>query len=195
MYLGTLGSFGIRQPYKRGWRASTTAATAAVSSLVAALVLAGCSIKARDTVSAASLEADIAGQLATSYQIPKPPVKCPRAVPAQVGSQFTCTATLDGQSLMVNGHVTGPHGRVEVKPAAAVVVTKAAERDLSKRLERTFHQAVALKCRAPALLVATPGRSFGCTATVGTIERQLVVSVTGHSGTLSYRVLPYRRPR
>lgn len=163
--------------------------------LVAALVLTGCSIKARDTVSAASLEADIAGQLSTSYQIPKPPVNCPRSVPARAGSKFTCTATLDGQRLKVNGNVTGTHGQVEVKPATAVVVTKTAEADLAKRLKKTFHQAVGLECRAPALLVATPGRSFGCTATVGTIKRQLVVSVTGHSGALSYRVLPYKRPK
>lgn len=158
-------------------------------------MLGGCSIKARDTVSAASLEADIAGQLAMSYHIPKPPVNCPRSVPAQVGSTFTCTATVDSQSLKVNGKVTGTRGQVEVKPATAVVATKAAEADLAKRLKKTFDQAVRLKCQAPALLVATPGRSFGCTVMVGTIKRQLVVSVTGHSGALSYRVLPYKRAK
>lgn len=169
-------------------------AGAAASALAAALVLAGCSIKARDTVSAASLEADIAGQLARSYGIAKPPVHCPRSVPAEKGSKFTCTAELDGQALLVNGKVTGPRGQVEVKPASAVVVTEHAEAELAKRLEKTFHLHVGLTCAAPALLVATPGKHFGCTAHLGTVERQLVVTVTGSAGALNYRVLPYKSP-
>lgn len=118
---------------------------------------------------------------------------CPRSVPAEAGSKFTCTTTLDGQALKVNGSVTGSRGQVEVKPATAVVVTKTAEAELGQRLEKTFHQAVGLSCDVPALLVATPGRHFGCTATVGTIKRQLAVTVTGRAGALSYRVLPYKK--
>ena len=159
------------------------------------LLLSSCSFKAADTVSAASLEADIANQLARSYQIAKPPVHCPRSVPAVAGSKFTCTATLDSQALKVNGSVTGSRGQVVVKPATAVVATKVAEAELAKRLQGTFHQKVGLICHVPALLVATQGRRFGCTATVGTIKRQLAVTVTGNAGALSYRVLPYKRPK
>ena len=163
--------------------------------LAAGLVLASCSIKARDTVSAASLEADIGNQLAGSYRVTKPPVHCPRSVPAQAGSKFTCTTTLDGQALKVKGSVTSSSGQVEVEPATPVVVTKDAEAELRKRLEGTFHQAVSLACEIPALVVANPGRHFVCTAMVGTIRRQLAVTVTGSAGALSYRVLPYTDPK
>lgn len=163
--------------------------------LVAAAVLSSCSLTAADTVSAASLETDIAGQLASSYRIPKPPVHCPRSVPAVAGHKFTCTATLDGQALKVKGTVTSSRGQVEVRPATAVVVTKAAEAELAGHLKTTFRRTVGLSCRLPALLVATPGRRFSCTVTVGTIKRQLAVTVTGTAGALSYRVLPYKHQK
>jgi hypothetical protein len=160
----------------------------------AALSLSGCSIKARDTISAKSLEAEIAARLAATFAIPKPPVHCPAAVPAQAGSDFTCTAALYGQALAVKGTVTGPRGQVEVKPANAVVVTAEAETKLAKKLSETFHQRTEVACDVPPVLVATPGRSFGCTAALGAIKRRLAVTVTG-SGALSYRVLPYEPAR
>lgn len=160
--------------------------------LAAALALAGCSVKARSTVSARDLEGEISAQLARTFHIAKPTVSCPAKVPALTGSKFTCRATLYGQTLVVNGEVTGLR-KVEVKPAQAVVVTSSAEGALAKRLTKTFRQTVSVSCDAPALLVAAPGRHFGCTVAVGTIKRQLAVTVTGRAGALSYRLLPYRR--
>lgn len=158
---------------------------------VAAIALSGCSIKARDTISAKDLEAKISAQLAGTFSIAKPAVHCPAAVPAAAGSKFTCKTTLYGQALTVNGKVTGPRGQVEVKPATAVVVTSEAEAELGKKLSESFRQPTDVSCDVPSLLVATPGRKFSCTATVGTIKRQLAVKVLGTSGALSYKVLPY----
>jgi len=162
--------------------------------LAATLALSGCSIKARDTVSAASLEAKIAAQLASTFRITKPEVHCPKSVLAQAGSKFTCTTALYGQALEVKGEVTGSRGQVEVKPANAVVVTANAESELANKLRPTFHHPVVVSCAVPPLLVASPGRGFSCTATIGNIKRQLAVSVTGDAGALSYQVLPYKGP-
>lgn len=157
--------------------------------------LAGCSltsIKARDTLSAASVEAKIAAQLVKSYDVAAPSVHCPVSVPAQVGSKFTCTTTLDGQVLTVAGTVTGARGRLMVHPTSAIVVTSAAQAEIAKSLRTTFGQPVTVSCAAPALLVTSVGHSFGCAADVGNIRRQLVVTVTDLAGALRYRVLPYK---
>jgi hypothetical protein len=154
--------------------------------------LTGCSIKARDLLSAASVEAKIATQLADSYGVVRPRVHCPAAVPAAVGSRFTCTTDLDGQALTVSGEVAGPRGSVAVRPAVAVVVVGQARRQIGRDLARTFALPVVVSCPAPALLVAPPGRSFACTAEVGGVQRQVVVTVTSTTGALRLRVLPYR---
>jgi hypothetical protein len=157
------------------------------------LALASCSVKARATISAKDLEAKIAAGLASTFHTPKPAVTCPTKVPAQAGTKFTCTSNLYGQHLVVNGEVTGPRGNVEIKPAQAVIVASEAEAELARRLSATFRRQVSVACRVPALVVASPGRRFGCSVDVGTIQRQLAVTVTGTAGALSYRLLPYRR--
>ena len=174
-----------------GWR-SLLAVLAVMAALVASGGLSGCSIKARDLLSAASVEAKISAQLAQSYGVPPPRVHCPAAVPADVGSSLSCTTELDGQALTVSGEVAGPHGSVAVRPATAVIVIAAARAQISRELARTFGVTVEVSCSAPALLVAQPGRGFDCTANVGSIRRQVAVTVTSPAGTLRLRVLPYR---
>jgi hypothetical protein len=178
-----------RSPHSKGWPARTGVALVLA---VAVLGLVGCSVKARDTMSARSLETDIGSQLAATYHIARPPVQCPSAVPAQVDSRFTCTVSLDRQVLTVDGEVTGPRGQVEVRPASAVVVTSNAETQIADNLEGTFHQRARVSCSAPALLVARPGRTFDCQVDVGAVRLPVVVTVTSLGGALHYRVLPAR---
>ena len=163
-----------------------------VAALTAVGALGGCSIKARDLLSAASVEAKISAQLAASYGVAPPRVHCPSAVPAEVGSRFSCTTELDGQPLTVSGEVAGPRGSVAVKPATAVIVVADARLQISRELARTFGVTVGLSCSAPVLLVARPGNTFYCVAFVGSIQRQVAVTVTSPAGTLRLRVLPYR---
>jgi len=167
------------------------AALGGLAALVALSALAGCSVKARDLLSAASLEAKISTQLAQSYGTPPPRVHCPAAVPAVVGSRFSCTTELDGQPRTASGEVAGPRGAVTVKPAAAVVVLAQARAQIGHDLAHSFDMTVGVSCSAPALLVAPPGRTFGCTAEVGGIQRHVVVTVTSTTGTLRLRLLPY----
>jgi hypothetical protein len=175
---------GIRLPY-RAWYATIC------SVLVLAVSVSGCSIKARDSVSATSVEADIATQLVANYHVARPEVHCPVAIPTEVGTKFTCTVSLDGQVLNVEGRVTGARGQVEVHPASALVVTSAAEADMTTTLEKAVGQPVRVSCPVPALLVAHPGHVFVCTAEVGSIARRLIVTVTDLAGALRYRVPPY----
>lgn len=188
--MNTLQGAGIRSP----------ARFAAVLGVLAGLagLAAGCSltsIRPRDTLSAASVEGKIAAQLARSYGVGAPKVKCPVSVPAQVGTKFTCTTKLDGQVLRVAGTVTGPRGRVAVHPTSAIIVTSAAEIQIGKSLSSTFKlQVTTVSCAAPPVLVTSPGHSFRCTAEVGSNRRQVVVTVTDLAGTVSLRVLPYSAP-
>jgi Domain of unknown function (DUF4333) len=165
--------------------------------LVASLALGGCSldsIKAKSSISAGSVEAKIAGKLAKTYDVARPPVRCPASIQAQVGAKFTCTATLDGQVLKVDGGVTGSKGQVEVRPASAVVVRATAEDELGSNLESAFGEPVTVSCSIPAILIANPGGHFDCTAHVGRIERQVIVTVTNLAGALRRRVVNYRPP-
>jgi hypothetical protein len=157
--------------------------------------LAGCSltsIKARDTLSATSVEAKIAAQLTRNYAVPSPKVECPVSVPARVGSRFSCTTRLDGQVLVLAGTVTGAHGRLVVRPTSTIIVVSAAEAQIAKSLARTFKVAVTdASCGTRALLVTSPGRTFGCAAVIAGTHRQVVVRVTNLAGAVALRVLPY----
>jgi hypothetical protein len=163
--------------------------------LAAVAAFGGCSvtsIKARDTLSAASVEAKIAAQLARNYAVPSPKVDCPLSVPARVGSKFRCTTKLDGQVLALAGTVTGPHGRLVVRPTSTIIVVSAAEAQIAKSLTRTFKAAVTdVSCGARALLVTSPGRTFACAAVIAGTHRQVVVTVTNLTGAVALRVLPY----
>ncbi|MGH9106106.1 MAG: DUF4333 domain-containing protein [Acidimicrobiales bacterium] len=159
----------------------------------ASLALPGCSIKARDTISAQGVESSISSQLAKNYHVHRSPVHCPPRVPAKVGTTFTCRATLDGQVLRVHGRVTDGNGQVELKPASAVVVTSSAVTKIAHGLEGKFNEPVSVACPVPALVVAPVGHVFRCVAHVGTVVRQVVVTVADMAGRLRYRVLPYRR--
>ena len=124
--------------------------------------------------------------------MPSPKVECPVSVPAQVGSKFSCTTTLDGQVLALDGTVTGLHGRIVVRPTSTVIVTSAAEAQIGKTLARTFKVPVTdVSCGARALLVSSPGHTFGCTAAIAGVHRQVVVRVTNLAGAVTVRVLPY----
>jgi hypothetical protein len=170
---------------------------AALGVVAAVAALGGCSltsIKARDTLSARSVEAKIASQLTRNYAaVRSPKVDCPLSVPARVGSKFSCTTRLEGQVLALAGTVTGPHGRLVVRPTSTIIVVSAAEAGIGKSLRRTFKTEVTdVSCGARALLVISPGRTFACTAAVAGTNRQVVVTVTSSAGALALRVLPYK---
>jgi hypothetical protein len=163
--------------------------------LAAVAALGGCSvtsIKAHDTLSASSVEAKIAAQLTRNYAVPSPKVDCPLSVPARVGSKFSCTTELDGQALALAGTVTGPHGRLVVRPTSTIIVVSGAEPQIAKSLARTFKAAVTdVSCGARALVVTSPGRTFSCAAVIAGTHRQVVVTVTNREGAVALRVLPY----
>jgi hypothetical protein len=163
--------------------------------VMAVVGLAGCSLSPHSTLSAASLEAKIAAELARTYNIAPPKVNCPASVPVTPGAHFTCIATLDGQPLRVLGTVTDSRGHVQVHPASAVVVKSAAEAEISQSLSKRVGSPVHVSCPLPGLLVASPGHTFGCTAEIAGVERHVAVTVVNPAGDLRYRVLPYQPPR
>jgi len=147
------------------------------------------------------VETDIATQLAATYHVAPPPVRCPKAVPAHLGARFSCLTSLDGQSLTVTAEVTSARGAVTIKPAAAVIVMSAARGEIGAELERAVERELqggpplavrVLSCATPGLVVARRGRAFTCTADLGGVARQVVVTVTSPAGALRLLLLPYK---
>lgn len=157
------------------------------------LATAGCSIKARSTLSATSLESHIAADLALVYHVRAPAVRCPAGVTAQPGTTFTCTTVLDGQPLQLGGTVTDTHGHFRLRPDKAIIKASAATAQIAAELTKTFHRHTTVVCTLPALLVAKPGTTFRCTAVVAGVRGQVEVTVTNLAGALRIRVLPYGR--
>lgn len=137
------------------------------------------------------MEGSIAKDLASSYDISRPLVRCPSHVPDRVGTVVTCTTELDGQALSVTVNVTAAHGRAHLTPTSAIVAKGKAESQLAASLAPKLGAAVQVFCPGPALLVVQAGHSFRCTVDTGGKQRQLVVTVTNISGGLRYRMLPY----
>jgi Domain of unknown function (DUF4333) len=162
-----------------------------LAAFAASAGLAGCSLSARTTLSSAGVEAKIASELASRYGIAPPPVRCPRSIPAQIGSTFTCVVTLEGQHLHVVGAVTSSRGYFKLHPTSAVVVATTAQTEIAKDLSSIFGRPAVVTCPIPPLLVAPVGHTFECTAHVAGVDRKVVVTVANLAGGLRRRVLPY----
>jgi hypothetical protein len=157
---------------------------------VGAALLGGCSLSVNHTLSSTSAAASISRQLATSYHIADPPVTCPTGIPVKSGQAFTCQATIDGQPLPVSGTVTDKNGDFRIATSRAVVSLSASDKRLSASLSQQLGVAVQVACDGPALVVASAGRVFDCTATGSGVSRQLRVTMTDLKGDLSVQLLP-----
>ena len=153
-------------------------------------LLAGCGVGPRHTLDAASVEGQIASRLSSQYGAPNPSVLCPKAVPVAVGQEFTCDATIEGQSLTVDGTVTNGSGRFSVSLAATIIEVPHAVAVLQRDIAAQTHVATTVDCGRRTVLVVEAGSHFSCTATQAGVDRAVTVTVVNQQGDVRYSLAP-----
>lgn len=153
--------------------------------MTVSMLSAACGVSPRTTLDAGDSEKRISSELAARYAVAAPPVRCPSSVPDRPGTQFVCTASLDGQRLSLVATVSAPNGSFGLAARQAVVPLAAAETQLQEQIQRSTGHRPSVSCpSAHSLLVVAVGGSFACTAAfAGEPSRALTVTVvdtTGH---------------
>jgi hypothetical protein len=161
-----------------------------VTVLIAAAVAgAGCGIGPAHTLNAKSLDTQISAQLTARYPVSHVVVNCPSGVKEQAGRRFSCTATLDGQNLTLDGVVTSAGGKYSIQPAQAIVVSSQAASTLQQQIAAQLHETVSVDCGTPAVRVVPPGGQFTCSSTLGgSSPRQVTVTVLDAAGHTRFSV-------
>ena len=130
-----------------------------------------------------SLDSGIASQLKARYPVTNVRVECPGGIKEQAGTKFSCSASLAGQNVTLNGTVTSSGGRYSIQPADAIVVSSQAAATIQQQIASQLQEPVSVVCSPPGLRVVAPGGQFTCTATLGgQSKRQLTVTVLDASG-------------
>lgn len=160
--------------------------------LIAGSLLASCSsVKPHPTVDPTSAAEQISSQLASRYSIPSPVVSCPAGVPDTEGQTFVCTATLDGQSVDLQGTVTGSGGRFSVMPKSAILGLASLTAQLASQIESRTGSKPIVDCGTRNLLVVPAGKSFTCQAKfAGQQPRVVTVKIADVQGDFGYSLGP-----
>jgi Domain of unknown function (DUF4333) len=152
----------------------------------AASLFASCGVTHR-TLDAASVEREIAQQVATRYSIPAPTVKCPSGVRQTKGQTFICTATIEGQTLHLEGTVGAGGGQFTVAPREAIISVSSQTARLADDIASHTHTAPRVDCGPHTVLIVPVGHTFTCTATFpGEPPRPVTVKVLDLRGDFSY---------
>lgn len=164
----------------------------AVVLTAAALAVTACGVSPRRTLDAHSVASQVSTELVQQYHLSASliSVRCPSGTPVVDGQAFVCAATLDGQSLSVDGQVTSANGRYTVKPAAAVIVVARAESVLESDIAAAVHATTTVACAHRTVLVVAAGGSFACTATIHGARRAVTVTVVDLQGNVRYSLAP-----
>jgi hypothetical protein len=152
--------------------------------VVLAALVPACGVGPRRTLDARSIESRIAGQIASEYQLAPAliSVACPTGTPAKTGRTFSCTATLAGQPLPIDGTVTNSRGGYTLEPTAAVLIPARLVPMLETRIAADLGAAATVDCGPKPVLVLPAGGTFGCTATVRGRPRPVTVTVEDLQG-------------
>ena len=168
------------------------AAIAGVSGLAG--LVTSCGVGPRHTLSPSSVSSEIAAQLEAQYGIKQPEVTCPSGVPDRRGQTFVCTATIDGQTVQMDGTVTGS-GRFTVEPRSVIISVPTIESSLAAELQKQTHIKPVVDCGSREVLVVEVGGTFACSAafTVGK-PRAVKVTVVNLQGHYLYQLAPAAAP-
>jgi Domain of unknown function (DUF4333) len=147
------------------------------------------------TLDANSVQAQIASQLSARYPVASPHVVCPSGVPASKGQTFLCTATLDGQTLDLDGTVTSGGGHFTISPTEAIIVVDSSTAQLTARIDSQTGAKATVSCGTRSVLVVPVGQTFSCMATFpGQHPRAVTVTVIDIQGHLDVKLAPAPAP-
>lgn len=151
---------------------------------------AGCS-STRRTIQPSSAAHQIATQLAARYHLSPPAVSCPPGVPAEKGRRFTCTTTLDGQTIKLDATVTGGSGGFTVQPETPILVPTSVATQLAGELTRRAGHRATVVCPGPQVEVVPVGHTLACSATfAGQPPRPVTVTVVDRQGNFGFQLAP-----
>jgi hypothetical protein len=155
-----------------------------VLAVAAAALVSACGVGPQRTLDARNIEARIAAEIASQYQVTPTliSVACPKGTRAKTGQTFSCTATLAGQRLPIDGTVTDSRGHYTLKPTAAVLIPAHLVPMLEARIAADLGAAATVNCGPKPVLVLPAGGTFGCTATVRGQARPVTVTVEDLQG-------------
>jgi Domain of unknown function (DUF4333) len=148
--------------------------------LALAVVVVACvgSTKVLDSKKAAN---QIAGYLATTFEVTTPVVNCPGGIKVKAKGTFDCRTSLDGQPLTVHATLTDDQGHFTPKPAAAVIVVA----KIATAIQSTEAKAT-LRCGTHAVVVAQVGATLACTAATASGPVNYRVTVQDLAGNVRY---------
>lgn len=158
------------------------------TALVGGTVMSLAACAGTSTVDAKPAEAQIQQNLQSRFQMPAQ-VSCPSNVDADAGTKFDCTATIDGQKVVVDAKVLDNHD-FSIGFEQAVVYMPSTEQMLGNDLISVFGGPPNVTCDGPRLTVKKPPTTFTCTASGRGTTRQVKVTINDPSGSLSYNLGP-----
>jgi Domain of unknown function (DUF4333) len=149
-----------------------------------------CRVGPGHTLSASSVSEQIAARLKAQYAADHPSVTCPSGVPDRRSQTFVCAAVIDGQTVEMDGVVTGS-GRFTVQPRAAIISVATLESSLASELHKQTGVEPAVECGSKAILIVDIGGSFSCSAVFpGGNPRDVKVTVVDIQGGYRYQLAP-----
>ncbi|NDI47391.1 DUF4333 domain-containing protein [Goekera deserti] len=152
---------------------------------VGALVLFG-----GQTLDTAEAESQISRLTEEQAGLAPTDVRCPADIAVEAGSTFTCTATLDGQSLGFTLRQTDDEGSVDVESDTTFVVLTTVEEMLAQQITDEVGVAVTAGCESEGRSVIVDGIGTPISCTVANAEDPTdvldVVAQVAADGSVSY---------
>ncbi|MGI8754560.1 MAG: DUF4333 domain-containing protein [Acidimicrobiales bacterium] len=166
-----------------------TSRLAVVTTLVALVILAGCSRPAK-TLERAGTQRAVSRVITDRVDGAVPTTSCPQDIARGKGRTVTCKVTLKGTEGTARTRVRqlDGDGTLDVSVLDAVVANSRVTAELKAQLKARFGRAFQADC-GKGLRIVAPGESFRCRARDASGRRTVTVTVTDPAGTLRFRVL------
>jgi hypothetical protein len=161
---------------------------AVVAAVLAGVFVLGCS--STTTVDQGKMRKLIEEDLAADLGLPLTNASCPEVKEPTTGTEFECTATLDGQTLRIKAVVTdGKTVFVEAENADAIIPVTDLESTIADDFTEQLGTAITVSCGNTRVIVAAPGSQFECEASDGTDTVPVRVDVLDAQGNVSYETV------
>ena len=159
-----------------------------VAAALAGAVVVGCS--STTTVDQGKMRKLIEEDLAADIGLPLTDASCPEVKEPKNGTEFECTATLDGQTLRIKAVVTDEKTVfVEAENADAIIPVVDLETLIAEDFTEQLGTTITVACGDTEVIVAAPGTQFECEATDGTDTVPVRVDVLDAEGNVSYETV------
>ena len=164
-----------------------------------AAVIGGCSAElgSLGNIDSDKLENEISADITQALPGVAVEVQCPSDVPLIAENNFTCDATVAGQTLTFNMTQTDDDGNIDSQPQQSILVMDKISDQVTPQLTQQVGGEWQVNCNPPGaqdgVLIAPPGATFECSFSgTGEDGRQIVdqpmqITVDDTAGNVSWR--------